>query len=279
MRTLRALLFAPALMAGSALVVDLGRHSYAEVVPPRGRVDSRVRTVAYDPDQVYELRGYVGYQIHLQFAEHEEFVSLGAGDSAGIDVGVQKNHLFIKPKQEKVGTNLTVITNLRVYHFDYTVVRKVPAPDAEDVIYSVRFTYPQDEADRAAADLQRLRTEQQLREAGGERPKNLAYWYCGSPTIRPVSAFDDGVQTHIKFGARSELPAIFVRNDDNSESLINFNVERDEIVIHRVARQFVVRRGQLVGCIVNKGFDGGGLRLDSGTVSSEVRRQTRGAHQ
>jgi len=35
-----------------------------------------------------------------------------------------------------------------------------------------------------------------------------------------------------------------------------------------------VRRGLLVGCIVNKGFDGGGLRLESGTVSPEVQRQT-----
>jgi len=55
-----------------------------------------------------------------------------------------------------------------------------------------------------------------------------------------------------------QLPAIFVKNDDKSESLINFNVERDEVVIHRVAKQFIVRRGQLVGCIVNKAFDGGG---------------------
>ena len=94
-----------------------------------------------------------------------------------------------------------------------------------------------------------------------------------------MSAFDDGVKTRIKFGARSELPAIFVKNDDKSESLINFNIERDEVVIHRVAKQFIVRRGQLVGCIVNKAFDGGGLRLESGTVSPEVQRQTRGEGQ
>ena len=70
-----------------------------------------------------------------------------------------------------------------------------------------------------------------------------------------------------------------MKNDDKSESLINFNIERDEVVIHRVAKQFIVRRGQLVGCIVNKAFDGGGLRLESGTVSPEVQRQTRGEGQ
>ena len=266
----------PLLTTSTLLAALMAAQVDAETTPPRGHVDSRVRTVAYDPDEVYKLRGYVGYQIDLQFAEGEEFINMGAGDSGGLDVGAERNHLFIKPKQEKVGTNLTVLTNRRHYHFDYTVLRKTPEPQAEEVIYSLRFVYPQDEADRTANERERLRTDERLRMAASERRKNLAYWYCGSPAIRPDSAFDDGVQTRIKFGARSELPAIFVKNDDRSESLINFNVDHDEVVIHRVARRFVVRRGQLVGCIVNQAFDGGGLRLKTGTVSPEVQRQTRG---
>jgi type IV secretion system protein VirB9 len=49
-----------------------------------------------------------------------------------------------------------------------------------------------------------------------------------------------------------------------------------DVVIHRVARRFTVRRGKLVGCIVNKGFSGGGLRLNSGTVTPEVQRRVQG---
>jgi type IV secretion system protein VirB9 len=75
------------------------------------------------------------------------------------------------------------------------------------------------------------------------------------------------------------LPAIFVRNDDGSESLLNFNMDAGDVVIHRVAQRFVLRRGLLRGCIVNKSFDGGGERLDSGTVSPVVERVTQGAHQ
>ena len=60
------------------------------------------------------------------------------------------------------------------------------------------------------------------------------------------------MQTHVKFGARQELPALFVRNEDGSESLVNFSVEAAELIVHRVARQFVVRRGNLQGCIVNQ---------------------------
>ena len=49
------------------------------------------------------------------------------------------------------------------------------------------------------------------------------------------------------------------------------------MVVHRVARQFVLRRGRLTGCIVNQGFGGSGLRLDSGTVTPEVERDVPGA--
>lgn len=249
-------------------------NANGETVPPRGQVDSRVRTVAYNPDDVLRLRGFVGYQIHFQFAEREEFLNLGAGDTGGLDVGSEGNHLFIKPKQEQVGTNLTIITNRRVYHVDYSVSKKPPR-QSDEVVYSLRFVYPQDEAKTAAEELDKLRTEAELGAAPAARPRNLDYWYCGSESIRPTSVYDDGVQTRIRFGAKSEFPAIFVKNDDETESLLNFNVEADEVVVHRVARQFVVRRGKLVGCIVNKAFDGGGERLGTGTVAPGVQRDTK----
>ena len=71
------------------------------------------------------------------------------------------------------------------------------------------------------------------------------------------------------------MPAIFVSDDDGSESLVNFTVDAGELVIHRVSRTFKVRRGRLVGCIVNKGFTGGGERLESGTVAPAVERITK----
>ena len=116
----------------------------------------------------------------------------------------------------------------------------------------------------------------QLRSGEALRPRNFDYWYCGSPTLRPVAASDDGVHTHLRFGAHAELPAIFVRNDDGSESLLNFSVESGDVVIHRVAKRFILRRGLLRGCVVNKSFNGGGERLDSGTVSPSVERVTQG---
>jgi type IV secretion system protein VirB9 len=93
--------------------------------------------------------------------------------------------------------------------------------------------------------------------------------------LRPIAASDDGVQTRLTFAPKRELPALFVRNDDDTESLLNFSVEGDDVVIHRVAARFVLRRGKLTGCIVNKGFAGSGERLKSGTISPTLKRDVK----
>jgi type IV secretion system protein VirB9 len=91
-----------------------------------------------------------------------------------------------------------------------------------------------------------------------------------------VAASDDGVHTRLRFAANADLPAIFVRNDDDSESLLNFSMDAGDVVIHRVARRFVLRRGIVTGCIVNRGYVGGGTRLESGTVAPGVERRVQG---
>ena len=251
---------------------------HAELTPARGLVDPRVRIVAYDAEQVIRLHGYVGYQIHFQFADGETFVNLAAGDNKALDVGYEANHLVLKPLAEKVATNITVITTRRVYQFDYSASAERPDPDREDVIYSLRFIYPQEEARKAAEALEQQRTNLKLASAAEDthRARNSDYWGCGATAIRPQSAYDDGVQTRLRFPAHAEFPTMYVKNDDESESLVNFTVDNDEVVIHRVARSFVLRRGKLVACIQNRSFDGGGQRLDTQTLVPGVQRVTKG---
>src|SRR5450631_2656962 len=153
------------LITAVAMCALISPRADAELTPTRGLVDSRVRVVAYDPEQVIKLRGFVGYQIHFQFAEGETFVNLAAGDNKALDVGYEANHLVLKPLAERVSTNITVITTRRVYQFDYSASSERPDPDREDVIYSLRFIYPQDEARKAAEELEQQRTNLKLASA------------------------------------------------------------------------------------------------------------------
>lgn len=237
------------------------------------RPDPRIRVVPYRADAVYRLRGYVGYQIDITFAPGERFVGLGVGDAKGVAFAAEGNHLFLKPRAVRVATNLTVLTNRRTYLFDYRAVTQPPDPSGADVIYALRFEYSA--AGVSAASRKQARVAADFAAARGARPRNYDYWYCGDPSLKPVAAWDDGVQTTLIFGAHAELPAIFALNEDGSESLVNFDVQDGRIVVQRVARRLVLRRGKLVGCIVDRAFTGGGERLASGTLSPNVQRLVR----
>jgi len=265
------ILAAAALMQGALFSAALD----AETVPVRGVADGRIRYAPYNGDQVYRVRGFVGYQIDFEFEAGESFVGLGAGDLEGISYFGTENHLFLKPKAAKVATNLTVLTNRRRYQIDYTAVTQRPEAENSDVMFVIRFTYPPTPA-HTQAEQAAERIDTALTDASAKRPRNIDYWYCGSPTIKPIAASDDGVHTRLRFAANAELPAIFVRNADATESLLNFSMDSGDVVVHRVARQFILRRGKLAGCVVNQGFTGGGLRLDSGTVTPDVQRTVPG---
>jgi type IV secretion system protein VirB9 len=249
-------------------------QAVANWVPARGKVDVRIRTAPYSADQVYRLYGYVGYQIDIEFSSGERFLGLAAGDMNALSFRAEGNHLFLKPRRARVHTNLTILTSRREYEFDYSASPGPPDEALGEVIYALKFTYPTSRSASEAA-LAAKQITRDLARASRDRLKNYDYWYCGQPDLKPLAAWDDGVRTWIKFGARSELPAIFVKNDDGSESLVNFSIERGDIVVQRVARRFVLRRGHLTGCIVNKAFTGGGERLKLGTVSPAVERVTR----
>ena len=255
------------LSAGAVPGIRAGTERAPE---PDGLHDWRIREVTYASDEIYRLKGFVGFQIDIEFERGESFVGLGTGDIEGLAFASQENHLFLKPRAAGGATNLTVLTTRRAYHFDYTVSDHRPDPAFGDVIYVLRFLYaPAPSATPAPAD-------GSLERAAATRPRNPDYGYCGSPDLKPEAAWDDGVQTHVRFGARQELPAIFVHNDDGSESLVNFNVSGGDLVVHRIARQFIVRRGRLAGCIVNRAYSGTGERLESGTVAPSVQRVTIG---
>lgn len=258
-----------------ALLLVCGvQMTYAETVPVRGFTDHRIRTAAYLEDEVYQLKGFVGYGIELIFEAGEKFAGQAGGDLDAITFGAHENHVILKPRAANVGTNFVVYTNRRAYRFDYSVVDRRPDALRDEVIYAVRFIYPPS-AGQGPTPAEQV--EADLAAARGARARNIDYWFCGHSVVKPIAASDDGVHTRLTFGSKTELPAIFVRGEDGTESLLNFSVDEGDIVIHRIAREFIIRRGQLTGCIVNKGFSGTGERLESGTVAPTVQRERRGA--
>ena len=262
-----------------ALVVGILASTFAslaraETVPPKGTADPRVRSVLYNREEVYRLHGWVGQEIHIEFEAGEYFVALSGGDLDALTLGSERNSLSIKPRVVLVDSNFTIITTERYYHIAYTASTRRRNEDARGVIFSLRFTYPHEEITVRALSAQRL--DALLSAEAGRGPRNSDYWFCGSPALKPIEASDNGVHTRLRFDEHTEWPAVFVHEADGSEALVNFSVRGRDLVIHRIAQKFVLRRGRLVGCVVNRGFTGSAVAADSGTVSPGVRRETRG---
>lgn len=232
--------------------------------------DPRLRIVDYRPTQVVPLTVFVGYHVHLEFAPDEYFVNLGAGDTASLDVGAEGNHLLLKPKQPNAGTNLTILTNRRTYFVDYRALGRVPR--ADEAVYSVVFRYPNAGQPFAAAPNAAVADG---RLAAPRPALNTEYWFCGSTSLRPIAATDDGLQLRLTFAPHAALPAVYVSEPDGEEALVNTHVEDDTVVVHRLAPRLVLRRGREVGCVVDRSARLRERRADTGTIDAGVDRSTR----
>ncbi len=238
-------------------------------------VDGRLRTVEFRPHRVVELTAFVGYHVNVEFAADERFVSLGAGNTAAIDIGAQANHLLIKPRIPVAATNLTVITNRRTYYFDYRALARKPRPD--EATYAIEFAYPTANAVESRFGVDAPSADARL----ADRPviRNVDYWYCGSDALQPRSAADDGIQLRLTFGPGVRLPAIYEAANDGTESLVNTHIEEDVVYIHHLAARFILRRGSEVGCVVNRLASADTRRPVAGTVDDGTARSIREEHQ
>lgn len=274
------------LLAG--LMVTSSLSAFAETTPPRGDADPRVRIVDYDPTDVVRITTFYGVSTHIQFGDSEEILDSAVGDVAAWSVIPRRNHLFIKPKESKADTNVTIVTTKRTYQFALVVepisMRNERAWKNPNLIYSLTFRYPEEEAAKRqaaeqAAKLQERKGDLQSALTGATTGgANKDYWVAGSTEISPTAASDDGRFTYLTFSNNRDMPAIYAVDESGAEALINTNVVGNRIVVQRVVRKLILRKGTYVACLVNKSFDlDGGKDNTTGTVAPTVERVIKGA--
>ena len=248
----------------------------AESIPLKGAHDARMKTVTYNQDDVTKVVGYYGYSTDIELAPGESVVDIAIGDSLAWEIAPSSNHLFVKPREENAVTNMTVVTNKRVYQFALDARRSTSANDRQ-MYFQVRFNYPGDKAALAKAQQDQRIAEARARMvdsafAKANLPINWNYYVRGERQIRPVEIYDDGRFTFMRFPGAQEIPAVFMINADGSESIVNGAMQGDQYVVQVVAKQLVLRKGQSVACLENRSFNRYGIATPSGTASPEVER-------
>ncbi len=137
------------------------------------------------------------------------------------------------------------------------------------------FRYPEDKAARLEAEIEAKKLTSQLNQRKKSNAINWNYWGKGSLDVTPNCANDDGRFTYLTFSNNKEMPAIFIVNPDDSESLVSTSIdpnEPDTIIIHKIARRFILRKGDYVACLFNESFDPDGVGNTTGTIMPGVKR-------
>lgn len=256
----------------------------AEITPPKGDYDPRVRVVDYNPLNVVKLATFYGVSTHIQFSAGETIRDVAVGDDQAWKIVPRGSNLFIKPQAEKADTNVTVVTDKRIYQFALVVqprrVKDSTAWADPNLIFSLTFRYPEEEAAKVAAAAKQDEIKGKLSDAI-KAGQNFDYWVAGSDEISPTAARDDGRFIYLTFAGNRDMPAVYSVDEQGNEALINTNViDGNTIVIQRMVRHLMLRKGSAVASVVNKSFDlDGGIDNITGTVSPDVERVIKGVQQ
>lgn len=213
--------------------------SFAEQTPRGVSADRRIKLVTYDPNNVVSLKGRYGYQTQVVFSPNEVVQNVSVGDSLAWQAVPVGNNLFIKPVAQSV-TNMTVLTNLNSYNFQLDSNNPSVAPT-----YRVQFIYPAGGYDSNGKAM----------AVGMCDPKaiNYRYSFTGERSLAPVEAYDCGQFTYFKFNqtGMTRLPAVFIVDDKRKETLVNYHMDGDYMVVNSVAKQFTLRDGSRVTSVYN----------------------------
>lgn len=238
------------LAAGMLLVSGAGEVAALQKPRPIS-TDSRIQTMRYSENEVFRFLGYYGYQTLIEFEAGEEIQAISMGDSVAWQLNPVGNRLFIKPIDQNPVTNMTVITNQRIYNFELHA-EEAKTPHDKNMVYLLRFVYPEITGIGFAHDVS-ASTVPDLTDPEVASTVNMKYSVRGVDQISPIQVFDDGEFTYFKFRDKNaDVPAFFLVDGSGNEAVINFRAVKDYIVVERVAARFTLRLGAYVVCIYNE---------------------------
>lgn len=258
------------------LVILIASNSLAQPVPTT--TDSRIRTLVYNPNEVYELKFYYGYQSFIEFADNEEIEMISIGEAFAWRITPAGKRLFIRPLEIAAHTNMTIITSKRTYHFDIRSGEYDGKAD-EELVYTVRFYYPQvgqplpippqlgvpipvkplrpkvvssfplgrvdDPSDKAnILAIHRNPEELEL---------NFDYSLVGkSDNIIPLKVYDNGKETLMQFANDNLIvPTINMVDAFGGEHQVSYIIRDNYVVLPTVERQFTLRLADSLICVYN----------------------------
>lgn len=220
--------------------------------------DSRIRTIVYNPNEVFQLKFHYGFQSFIEFAPDEEIEIISLGEAFPWKITPINKRIFIRPIQVDVTTNMTVITTKRTYQFEITGLA-YDGRSNEDLIYSVNFFYPDRELKKPSMNIgngaNTINVKDGFALTNIDRGDiiNFNYTMAGdAKSIVPIKVFDDGKITYFQFPKNNLIvPEFSIVDIYGNETKLNYYIDGDYVAINTVGVQFALRNGRELLCIFN----------------------------
>ena len=220
--------------------------------------DPRMTQIGYDPHAVTTLHGCFGFQSTIAFAPGEQVENVALGDAALWQATPNKRAdlLFLKPATHNGRTNMMVVTDRRRYAFDL-IARDDADCRTGRVTYELQFTSPPDPVPAplpAAAPSAAAAASDHPSTPPAPALRNVAYTFTGSATNVPERVFDDGHSTYLRWADGVAVPAIYTLGPGKTETVVNYVVKGDYVVVDGVARALVLRQGSAMAVLYNDAY-------------------------
>lgn len=210
--------------------------------------DPRFKSFAFTPNTTYKI---------ITVYDNPSFIEFEAGETVATIVNPKKtawqlvpsgNRLFIKPEETDADTQITVMTNKRLYFFE--MYAKEPDSNFDkDYSFFFKFKYPNDEESKTI----RTYAKSILPDVDQSPWKyNFNYTITGEDDLYPVKIFDDGEFTYFEFPRTSKMPAVFSVDSNGFESIVNFRIVGEYLIVEEVSGKFTLRNGADIVCVFNE---------------------------
>lgn len=217
------------------LLVLASLPAQSAILPTPKPYDYRMTEVFYNPFNVTNVRASIGKLTVIQLDDDERVLGdkkgLFTGDASAWGFDIIDNSIFFKPTVINPDTNLMITTNKgRIYAFDLSL--------DDYPHYLVKFTYPIPPKKKEVSSVPTVPCMDGV--------VNYQYEKWGDDHLSPAYMWDDGRFTCLKFNDVFELPVIYQVLADGSESMIQYHMQNNTMVVHGTSQEFRLRIGDEV---------------------------------
>ena len=205
------------------ILIFFNKIAFASELDVPIAIDSRIKTFVYSENEIFPIVLHYGYQTAIEFGKDEAIQTYSVGNQFVWQFSAVGRTLFIRPLEDNIVTNMTVLTNKRRYYFEL-YSRLASSSGDEEIAYVVRFFYPD-----SAIDSIKVATNIQKEEITVIKPYNFNYQITGVKEDILSSVFDNGINTFFK----TKNPIHYIKCDGNN---ITHKVLGEYLVINKLCK-------------------------------------------